>query len=146
MDAGISVTVRYEQFAGIRVDSDVGRTVEIPAALPLTRLALNADGHLLDTFLVELPHVVTVIIDDENVVVAVDLDAVRTRHGTVEHCSDQIAFRAEHTDRVSAPIEDVNVVLGVDGYRGCVAVERGPHGKIGPPGDRLPLQSIGVAD
>ena len=68
------------------MNRNVGRPIEISTALPLTRLTLNADGHLLDAFLIELPHVVPVVINYENVVVAVNLYAMRTRHSAVKHC------------------------------------------------------------
>ncbi len=96
------------------MNCDVGRTIEVTSTLPFARLVLNADRHLFHTLLVELANVVSIVIDDVDVVILVDLDAVRARHSAVKHRAEQIAFRVEHAYRIGTPIEDVDVVLRID--------------------------------
>ena len=144
MNSGVAVAVRNEQFTGFRVDCDVGRSVEVTSALPVARLSLNSDRDLFNALLVELSDVVSVVVNHVDVVIAVDLNAVGTGDGVVQHRANQIAFGVEDTDRVSAPVKYVDVVFGVDSYGGSIAVEGNAHRQLGPVGDGLPFETVGV--
>ena len=85
MNSGVAVAVGDEEFPGFGVDGDVGRSVEVASALPFAWLALNSDRDLFNALLVELSDVVSVVVDHVDVVIAVDLNAVGTGDGVVQH-------------------------------------------------------------
>ena len=64
-------------------------------------------------------------------VVAVDMDAVRAAEQAFAPRAQEVAVAVEHHHRMLAAIEDIDVVLAVDGHGGDVA-ELPAVGQLGP--------------
>ena len=119
------------------MDRNVRRAIEITLALPLARLAWRANRELLHALNVELANEMTIIVNDVDVVIPVNLNAMRSHNRAMQHRAQQVAVRIEHAQRISPTIEDIHVVLRVNRHRRSVAVERNAHRQLGPTRHRL---------
>ena len=119
------------------MNRNIGRTVEHSAALPFARLALRSDSEYQFAVVRSFLDDVTVVIDEVKVVVGVYLNTVGPHELAMAHPTQEITVGIEHGNRLSAPVEHINVVFRIDGNRCGIAPECHSHRQFGPSCDGL---------
>ena len=117
--AGVAVAVGDVDLAFGR-QRRMGAAVERLAAHERRRLVRDADGQQHLAVGRAFAHRVVAVIGAVEIVVGVDVQAVRAVEQPFAPAFDEIAIAVEHHHRVLAAIEDVDAVLAVDGDRGDV--------------------------
>jgi hypothetical protein len=128
----VAITVGHEQLASSSMNSDIGRTIEHSTALPFAWLTLGSQCEHNFAIVRSLLDKVAIVIYKIEIVVRVDLDAVRAHKIAMTHPSQEIAIGVEHSNWFRASIEYVNVVLRIDGYRSGVTSKCHAHGQLCP--------------
>ena len=117
--AGIAVAVRHVDLA-LRRQRRVGAAVERLAAHERRGLARDADGEQHLAVGRALAHRVVAVVGAVEIVVGVDVQAVRAREQPLAPALDEAAVAVQHHHRVLAAIEHVDAVLAVDRDRADV--------------------------
>ena len=113
VDAGIAVAVRDIDLA-LRRQRGVGAAVERLAAHERRRLVRDADGQQHLAVGGAFAHGVVAVVGAIEIVVGVDVQAVRAGEQAFAPAPEEIALAVEHHHRMVAAVEDVDAVLAVD--------------------------------
>src|SRR5688572_9054862 len=116
--AGVAVAVRDVHVARLRRDRHVRRPVEWLPALEARGLVRIADGEETLSLGRELSNRVMQVVGQPQRAVGADRDSVRPTEDAFTPRALEAPGTIEHDDRMLATIEDVHVVVGIDGDAG----------------------------
>jgi len=122
VNTGIAVAVGYVEFGCLRVQGNVGATVEGVSAHEGRRLAADAQGEDDGAVKFALAHGVVAVVGQIDAVVGPHRDAVSPRVDTLAPGAEEITVLFEDDHRVLAPVENVYVFLGVNSDCGALFV------------------------
>ena len=131
MDPGVAVAVCHVELGGLRVQGHVGAAVEGVAAHERRRLAADAKGEDDGAVQLTLAHRVVAVVGQVDAVVRPHRYAVGPGVHTLAPGPEEIAVLIKDDHGVFAPVENVDVVLGVHAH--CGALFEGPTvGELAP--------------
>ena len=144
VDAGVAVAVGDVDVAGLGRDGAVSGAVEGLASPLGGWLVIGAEGHEELAVGVVFADDVQAVVDAEDGVVGGDVDAVGTgAELAFAPSAQEVAVAVEDDDGVLAAVEEVDIVLGVDGDTGDID-EAPVVGDLGPVVDELKSQGAGT--